>query len=235
MDADLNALLELQERDDLVTSIETELEALDPEVQALDAELANVESELVVAQRYKEDAGARRNELEGKIETYRLMQERRRQQLEWVSGAKEAATLMAELDMARSVLAKEEAEWIRSANKLQEAERRASEIEEAVEGTRSTQVERRDEIAMQQADCRERLAATQSERDASAKNVNRSLLSKYERIRRGRSPRAAYPLHGNSCGHCFTVVPMHRRQQIQSGDPVTNCEACGVLVFVADA
>src|SRR3989475_3954794 len=40
----------------------------------------------------------------------------RSQRLEWVRGAKEASTLMAELDLARSVLAKEEAEFMRSAS-----------------------------------------------------------------------------------------------------------------------
>ena len=121
MDPDLVALLALQERDQAVAAIEGELKALDPEVTALDAQLAIAEGELTDARKGVEEAGSRRVELEGKIEGYRVMQERRRQRLEWVRGAKEAATLMAELDLARSVLAKEEAEWIRSADRVQEA------------------------------------------------------------------------------------------------------------------
>src|SRR2546421_11662753 len=49
----------------------------------------------------------RRDDLEGKIASYRTMQEQRRQRLEWGRGAKEASPLMAELDLARLVLAKE--------------------------------------------------------------------------------------------------------------------------------
>jgi len=52
------------------------------------------------------------------------MQEQRRQKLEWVRGAKEASTLMAELDLARTVLAKEEAEFMRSGDAVGEAERK---------------------------------------------------------------------------------------------------------------
>ncbi len=231
LDLDLVALLALQEKDRAVSDIEAELKRLEPEIAALDDELARAENELGSARKGVEDAGNRRTELEGKIEGYRLMQERRRQRLEWVRGAKEAATLMAELDLARSVLAKEEAEWIRSADKVQEAEGRVGEVEKRVEETRAAQAPKREQIAAVQAECHERLVAARQERDGAAREVKRVLLSRYERIRRGNTPLAVYPLQGQACGHCYTAVPIHRRQEIQNGQGVTNCEACGVLLY----
>jgi len=56
---------------------------------------------LAVARAGIQAAMDRRDELEGKIANYRTMQDQRRQRLEWVRGAKEASTLMAELDLAR--------------------------------------------------------------------------------------------------------------------------------------
>ena len=38
-------------------------------------------------------------------------------------------------------------------------------------------------------------------------------------------------LKGAACGHCYTAVPIHRRQEIQGGRGVTACEGCGVLVY----
>src|SRR6266699_396648 len=89
----------------------------------------------------------RREELEGKIVNYRSMQEQRRQRLEWVRGAKEASTLMAELDLARSVLAKEEAEFMRSGDAVTEAERKAVEAEKAGQELRARQAPLREELA----------------------------------------------------------------------------------------
>src|SRR2546430_12903779 len=89
----------------------------------------------------------RRDELEGKIANYRSMQEQRRQRLEWVRGAKEASTLMAELDLARSVLAKEEAEFMRSGDAVTEAERKAAEAERALEEGRARQGPLREALA----------------------------------------------------------------------------------------
>ncbi len=214
-------------------AIEAELGAFNPELAALDAELAKAQADLDGARKGAQDAELRRAELEGKIESYRVMQERRRQRLEWVRGAKEASTLMAELDLARTVLAKEEAEWMRSADRVQEAEHRAVDAERVVEEVRTAQAPRREAIAAGQAACGDRLAEARQGREAAARGVKRPLLQQYERIRRGRAPLALYSLHGEACGHCYTAVPLHRRQDILNGQAVTTCEACGVIVYHA--
>src|SRR5881396_3453739 len=119
--------------------VHPELEALlalqdtDVAVAALDEQLAAAERGLAQAQAGIQAALGRRGDLEGKIASYRTMQEQRRQRLEWVRGAKEASTLMAELDLARSVLAKEEAEFMRSGDAVGEAERKAAEAERALQ------------------------------------------------------------------------------------------------------
>ncbi len=233
MHADLQALLSLQEHDKAIWEIEAEIAAFNPELDALNADLAKVQGELEAARKGAQDAEQRRAELEGKIESYRVMQERRRQRLEWVRGAKEASTLMAELDLARSVLAKEEAEWMRSADRVQEAERRVSEVERQVEEVRAAQQPRREAITAAQAAGNDRLSEARTRRGGAATAVRRPLLAQYERIRRGRAPLALYPLHGEACGHCYTAVPMHRRQEILNGQTVTTCEACGVMVYHA--
>jgi predicted nucleic acid-binding Zn-ribbon protein len=231
---DLAVLLNLQEKDRAVMMVEEQLNALQPEIEVLDTALAQAEEQLALAQKDAGDAEVRRAELEERIESYRVMQERRRQKLEWVRGAKEAATIMAELDLARTVLAKEEAEWIRSADKVQEAEHRLAEMQREVQETRETQEPTRQELAARTSELEAELAQARRERDEAAKQIGPDLLDLYQKILRGRAPQALYPLRGGACGHCFTSVPLHRRQQIQAGQSVEPCEACGVLVYNAD-
>ncbi len=139
MHPELEALLALQEKDQAVTTTDEALAALAPELATLDEAHAAAERALAVARTGIQAAIDRRDELEGKIANYRSMQEQRRQRLEWVRGAKEASTLMAELDLARSVLAKEEAEFMRSGDAVTEAERKAAEAERALEEVRVRQ------------------------------------------------------------------------------------------------
>ena len=231
MRVDLQALLVLQEKDSAIAAIEKKIQALRPEIEDLDADLAEVEKQLETAREAAAEADKRRADLEARIESYRVMQERRRQRLEWVRGAKEASAIMAELDMARGVLAKEEAEWMRSADELQEAEELVAEAEDRVQALKHEQQPKRDESAEKSAAYRVDMEAAKLERADAAKGVEFRILQYYDRIHSGRAPNAMYPLVGGACGHCHTAVPLHKRQQIVSGPVVEPCEACGVLVY----
>jgi len=228
---ELEALLALQEKDQAVTACDASLAALAPEVATLDEALAGAERVLAAARAGIQAALGRREDLEGKIANYRSMQEQRRQRLEWVRGAKEASTLMAELDLARSVLAKEEAEFMRSGDAVSEAERKAAEAEQALEHLRAEQASAREVLAGK----RDQLVALReeavAERERATERVGEAMLARYERIRRGKAPLALYPLHGDACGHCYTAVPTQRRSLIARGASIETCEACGVLLY----
>ena len=231
MHPELEALLNLQAKDKVVMDIEAGIRALEPELEALDQELEGATAELDAAGTRAQEADQRRRDLEAKIEGYRLMQERRRQKLEWVRGAKEASTLMAELDLARTVLAKEEAEWVRSADRVQEAQSIVSEHEARIAEIREAQAPKREEIAAKVAELDEQLKVATADRQEAAKHVVPQLKERYDRIRQGRAPLALYALQNGACGHCFTAVPLHRRQKLLGGQMTEPCEACGVLLY----
>lgn len=234
MHPDLEALLALQEKDVAVASCDARLKALEPEARTLDEQIAAAERTLEQARAGIQAALDRRDAMEGKIANYRTMQEQRRQRLEWVRGAKEASTLMAELDLARSVLAKEEAEFMRSGDAVSEAERKAAEAERALQQVSEAQATEREGLAgRRQAIAAERESFLRAREEAS-RAVSPAMLGRYDRIRRGKAPLAVYPLHGGSCGNCFTAVPTQRKALIQRGATIEGCEACGVLLYAKD-
>jgi len=231
---DLEPLLVLQDADVAVANCDARLKALEPELRALDEQIAAAERVVAQARAGIQAALDRRDGLEGKIASYRTMQEQRRQRLEWVRGAKEASTLMAELDLARSVLAKEEAEFMRSGDAVGEAERKTAEAENALQQVRDAQAAQREGLAgKRQEIAAERESASRAREDAS-RAVKPALLARYDRIRRGKAPLAIFPLHGSSCGNCFTAVPTQRKALIQRGATIEGCEACGVLLYAKE-
>ncbi len=235
MPTDLETLLHLQEKDKAVLSIRRELDALNPEVEALDEALSEVEAELAAATAELEAASTVRKELENKIEGYRLMQERKRAKLEFVKGAKEASALMAELDLARSVMAQEETGWLKSADRVESAELRAANSKTAVEQVGEEQGPSRKDLEARRAECLARMEAATAERDEVRKKVAEPLLRRYERVRGGNAPFSLYELHGDACGHCFTHVPKHIQQQLINRNTIDNCQVCGVMLFVQPA
>jgi predicted nucleic acid-binding Zn-ribbon protein len=227
-------LLALQERDQAVIEADSALAQLEPETRVLDEALAAAERTLEACRREIQAAIARRQDLEGTIANYRSMQEQRRQRLEWVRGAKEASTLMAELDLARSVLAKEEAEFMRSGDAVTEAERKAAEAEKALQELRARQAPAREGLDGRRGEIMSRREQAVALRENAAATVDGSLLQRYERIRRGKTPLALYALHGEACGRCYTAVPTQRRALILRGASIESCEACGVLLYATE-
>jgi uncharacterized protein len=197
----------------------------------LDQALKRSRDQLEAARRAAADAQRRRDELETKIESYRILQDRRRQRLEQVRNPKDASTLMTELDLAQSVMAKEENDWVRSADavtqlevKVRDEERNLAELEQA-------QAPERAEVAQRRAGLEAERDAAQRLRDETAGQVKKALYVQYDRLRRTRSSDVVVPLVGGACGACHTTVPLNRRSQIKAGNIIDACEACGAILY----
>jgi uncharacterized protein len=231
MHADLVKLLDLQSKDTAIEAVDRRLQDHNREVATLDQAIQRARDALDAARRAAADGARRRDELEAKVESYRVLQERRVQRLETVRNPKDASTLMAELDLARSVIAKEENDWVRSAEAVTALERKVGEEQAKVE---AVELEQRAERARLE----ERRNALEAERDAavrdreaSAQQLDKPLRTRYDRLRRSRSRDVVVPLVGGTCGACHTSIPLNRRSQIRSGAILDGCEGCGAILY----
>lgn len=234
MHADLVKLLDLQAKDAAIDDVDRRLAALRAEVAALDQGVQRARDALEAARRAAADGSRRRDDLETKVESYRLLQERRVQRLESVRNPKEASTLMAELDLARSVMAKEESEWVRSAEAVTALERKVSEEETKVEAVDLEQSPERARLEERRRDLEGEREAAVREREASADQIDKALRTRYDRLRRSRARDVVVPLVGGTCGACHTSIPLNRRSQIRSGAILDGCEGCGAILYPSD-
>src|SRR5436190_14187614 len=158
MRPELITLLDLQDKDAALSETDAKLAAVRDETAHMDQALARARESVEAARRALADGRKRRDELEMKIESYRTLQERRRQRLEQVRNPKEASAVMAELDLAKSVMAKEESEWVRSADAVVQLEHRVETEELSLKALEASQTEERGRLE-------DRRRALQAERD----------------------------------------------------------------------
>ena len=112
MHPDLEKLLDLQAKDLTLLDVDVRLKALAYREDELDEAMKRGQSEVEASRRRVEESTKRREELEKIIEAQRAMQERRRSRIEQVRTAREVQALMTEMDLARSVLARPEGDWL---------------------------------------------------------------------------------------------------------------------------
>jgi predicted nucleic acid-binding Zn-ribbon protein len=176
----------------------------------------------------------RREELEVVIETQRTQQEKRRARIEQVRTAREVQALMTEVDLARSVLANKESDWVKAADATTQQEAAVAEAEQRLAALEGDQTGERARLAEARAALEETRKGASSARAASAAHVERSLLLRYDRLWGSRSTTVVVALRGDACGACFTAIPRNRRSQIRAGTHIDGCEACGVILYPAE-
>ena len=231
MRADLVKLLDLQAKDAVLSDAEQRLTALDRNAAALDQALQRARESLEAAKQALAEGRRRRDEMEAKIESYRLLQDRRKQRLDQVKTTKEASAVMAELELARSVMAKEESDWVRTADGVVQLEIRVQAEESNLKTIESSQAEERALLGQRRAALEVERAAALRDRESSAATIDRALRTRYDRLRRSRSKDVVVPLVGGACGGCHTAVPLNRRSQIKAGSVIDGCEACGAILY----
>ncbi len=121
-------------------------------------QLAEAERTLESRRRSAAEALRKRQESETKIENYRRLVERQQARTDQLHGQREIQAAMVEMDLARSVLAKEENDWAQAGDNViaQDAASRAA--EEKLDEQRAGQVEAREGLS-------QRMAAAQAERE----------------------------------------------------------------------
>jgi predicted nucleic acid-binding Zn-ribbon protein len=234
MHPDLVKLLELQERDLALKAVENQVAALHEEVSVLDKAVVTAEEALAAAQRAAADAVSRRTETEAKIETYRTQQSRRKQRLEITRPGKVAASIMAELELARSVLTQEESEWVRMDETVRGLDDQVAQVATELEELKTSQEPERAELLTRESGFLKEQGSAAKKREASSKKLDKPLRIKYDRLYQSRATTVVVAMNGPACGACFTTVPLHRRTQIKNGSVLGGCEVCGVILYCTD-
>jgi hypothetical protein len=233
MHPDLGKLLDLQEKDFVLLDVDLRVKALLDELATLDAEVAALGAEQADARRLLQAGIKRREEIEAKVEGLRVLQERRRQRLDLAKTTRELQALGSELELARSVLAREESEWFRASEAVNSLEARVEAASARLAELQGGQGGQRGDLASSLAVLEEERRAAELARQASGAVLDRPLLMRYDRLRSVRTTSVVVPLRGDACGACFTAVPMSRRGQIRTGLLLDGCEACGVILYAA--
>ena len=235
MHAELSKLLDLQTKDLTLLDADVRLKAILDETARLDTELDAGRRDVTVARKRLEDGVKKREDLETRIEGFRSIQDKRRQRLELAKGAREAQAVMTEVEMARSVLVKEEGDWVRTAEGVHDLERTVKTIEDRVAAMELAQGVERERLAAERAAIEAERDAAKAARDGSAAVIEKTVRLRYDRLRSVRTVAVVVALRGEACGACYTSVPRNRRTQIRAGVLLDNCEACGVILYAEES
>ncbi len=228
---DIQHAIRLQILDDRVT-------ALTKEISALPKHIAEIEQKLGAHQRRLEHDKAAllanqkdRKRLEGEIQTHDQKISKLKSQMMEAKNNEQYRAFQHEIDFATQEIRKAEDRILELMGEAEPLDKNVKTAEAAL-GTEKKHVESeksgaRETSAAHQAE----LDKLKSERLAIVAQMTPSVVSNYERIRKGRAGVAITETVGGRCGRCNIVLRPQFFQDLKKGETIMTCESCGRILY----
>lgn len=231
MHPDVIALVALEGEDSAVEALEARLRSLEPRLQELERTREVAATALERAKSALASEQEKLRESKARSASSRTLQERNQKQLDGITNVREATAASAQLDQSRKIAGDAESETLRIIARVDEAQSRLTQAENAMADIEASQETERSAIAGERHTIETDLRHARMKREGSAKRVSQPLLGKYEKVRRRRRGQSVFPLVNGACGSCDTKLPVQRRLEMQRTGAIEMCEACGVMIY----
>jgi predicted nucleic acid-binding Zn-ribbon protein len=224
----------VQDEDVTIHDLETRLAELLPRLDVMAQDRDRALAALQQARKSAESEERRRQDVAARVSQHRTLQEKNQSALNSVTSMREATAATAQLEQAKRMIDEDERELSAIGQRLMEANRLVTDRERVAGDLEVAQTQARESLSVDKQALEQQLKDARSVREEKAKRVPRNLLTRYDRIRSRKRVHAVYPLRGQSCGHCDTMLPLQRRSQMAGTGVTEICEGCGVMLYAAD-
>lgn len=223
-------LLSLQDIDEKIEERKSELASLRPDLEHAESRYEEVREELERARKELEEAEVRHRSDQRSVQGGRETMRRLRERAEEVQDMRQHQAVRSEISTARKNLEQAEEEALESLGAVEEARRRVEELEERLEEVESSYRERAGATEERRREIERELEEQRERRQSRAEDIENEVLELYEQVRRGRTNEVLAPLDSGHCGHCYTMVPPQRQNEIRSSGKLYRCDGCGVIL-----
>ena len=231
----LTAVLTLQKIDSKIDEIRTmkgelpmEVKDLEDEIEGLQTRVNNIDAEISSINTFIEGKTAAKKDAQALIKKYEKQQDNVKNNREFEAINKEVEMQELEVKLNEKHVKDANFELKDRANGRLKTEEKIKEVEAALKV-------KRHELEKITADTeKEEKVLIKKSKEAKEK-VDARLLIAYDRIRSSyRNGLAVVPIHRDSCGGCFNVIPPQRQSEIRQHKKIIVCEHCGRILVDSD-
>ncbi len=231
----LAAVLALQKIDSKIDEIQTmkgelpmEVKDLEDEIEGLKVRINNIDAEINSINTFIDTKTEAKKEAQALIKKYEKQQDNVKNNREFEAINKEMEMQELEVKLNEKHIKDATYEQKDRMNARIKTEEKMKDVEDALN------VKRKElEKITEETEKEEKVLSEKS--NQAKEKVDTRLLAAYERIRGSyRNGLAVVPIHRDSCGGCFNVIPPQRQSEIRQHKKVIVCEHCGRILVDSD-
>jgi len=231
MNASIQALYELQQRDRQLTGLERKLRQIPDRLKELDDDLVRLEALLVGEGRKCEETRGFQRSQEAQLAEEEELLRNSRAKMQQVKNPRELNALQREIEQTRRMANSRADEIQKIQEGVLEAEQRITAVNESLEQFRVQAASEKSRLSIQKDKLEARIAKLRNGRSDLTRSIDPALLRTYDRIRKRVGGIAFVAASEGRCTACKMHVPHQVYTQLRKGDEVPTCESCGRLVY----
>ena len=234
-------------RDDKLRALE-ELQKVDLKIRDLAQQAERHPARLKEIENARDEAKAALDAQRGRIadnerarrQNEQLLQLEKEKVRKWESRlselktTREYAALARELDIAKKTNQGAEEEIRRLAGEYEEIRKGLADLEKKLAEKEAVVASEGKQIEEELAGVRASMEELEKERAAAIAHCDKSLVARYERIRKQRGGLAVVPVEGMTCKGCQRNIPPQMANNLRSGGEILTCPNCHRFIYPAE-
>jgi predicted nucleic acid-binding Zn-ribbon protein len=230
----LKALEALQQVDLKIRDLTAEAEKHPARLRQIEAERNQARAQLDATRGRLADNERARRQNEQLLQLEKEKVRKWESRLNELKTPREYAALARELDIAKKTNQTADEEIKRLAGEYGEVKKQVEDGEATLAEKETVVAREGSEIKGALDDLRARMSGLETERERLVALCDRSLVGKYERIRKQRGGLAVVPVVAGTCKGCQRNIPPQMANNLLTGSEILSCPNCHRFIYAAD-
>ena len=230
----LDILFRLQSLDDEIDALEKEKATIPGDKKEIDGKLAEMEQAIQKIKDESIDVTKLRDERETDLKAIGEQINKFQGQLYQVKTNREYETLQHEIDALKEKGSKIEDAILELLENTERISSTAAGEEKKLVDYRREAEKDKGELNARDKQLSEEIAVKRDEKTRLTVDIDKALLSRYERIRANKAGLAVAAVKNGACGGCFRRIPPHEIQELKKMQRIIACEGCGRIIVWRD-
>jgi predicted nucleic acid-binding Zn-ribbon protein len=231
---ELDQLMQLQVIDYDLGELERSKEYLPDMMGNLNREINEARTKYETTKKALEEAKIKQHKLELDVKTKQQELEKYQQQMMSIKTNKEYDALVSQIDKIKGDVDVAETEILNTIDQVKDLEKHIDDYKKQLNDTEENNKKQLSVLQEKMDSIGDKVAAKDKERQVVLGGVPRSILSVYERVRRGKGGDVVVSVKKRACGACYKSLTPKKAQEIKGGGKIFTCDYCGRILYWDD-
>jgi hypothetical protein len=227
----IEKLLILQDRDRKIQRVQQELAHIVPERETLRAKATATQAQLETAKTRVKQIESDRKRLELDVETKKQQIEKYANQQLQTRKNEEYRALTHEIDTCKADITKIEDQEIVLMEQAEQAQKEASRFSREADEIKKIAESEIAQLNQREENLKKELAELQQGREGLAAAVEKTALSRYERLFKSKGDMVVVGVNHSVCGGCHMKLPAQIIVTCQGQQKIVSCTNCGRILY----